>query len=62
MSKLNDAETEAAETQTWLKFSRECGYLQDDAFQAMTTRYDLIIGKIVRMITNPDPWVLAKGG
>ena len=27
VSKLNDAESEAAETQTWLRFAVECGYL-----------------------------------
>jgi four helix bundle protein len=27
VSKLNDAEAEAAETQTWLEFSAKCGYL-----------------------------------
>ncbi len=27
VSKLNDAEAEAAETQTWINFAVECGYL-----------------------------------
>ena len=27
IAKLNDCESEAAETQTWLKFSVKCGYL-----------------------------------
>ncbi len=30
ISKLNDAEAEAAETQTWLHFAIECGYLPKD--------------------------------
>ncbi len=30
VSKLNDAEAEAAETQTWLHFAIECGYLPKD--------------------------------
>ena len=28
ISKLGDSEAEAAETQTWLQFSVECGYLE----------------------------------
>jgi four helix bundle protein len=27
VAKLNDAESEAAETQTWIEVSRRCGYL-----------------------------------
>jgi len=27
VSKLNDAEAEAAETQTWIQFTNECNYL-----------------------------------
>src|SRR5215207_5529085 len=32
ISKLSDAETEAAETQVWLEFARECEYLADEDF------------------------------
>jgi len=30
VSKLNDAEAEAAETQTWIYFAVECGYLSKE--------------------------------
>jgi len=46
VSKLNDAEAEAAETQTWIHFAVECGYP--------------IIGKLVNMIFNPTPWILQR--
>src|SRR4030067_3271024 len=31
LSKLNDAEAEGAETQVWLEFAVQCGYLGDKA-------------------------------
>jgi len=60
VSKLNDAEAEAAETQTWLRFSHECIYLPDEVSNELHTTYDHIIGKLVRMISNPSPWILSK--
>jgi four helix bundle protein len=58
--KLNDAEAEAAETQTWLQFAMDCGYLEPEAGQTLLQAYDHIIGKLVRMITNPSPWILPR--
>jgi four helix bundle protein len=60
VNKLNDAESEAAETQTWIHFAEECGYLSKEAEQELTQAYDHIIGKLVRMIANPAPWILRK--
>ena len=61
LAKLNDAEAEAAETQTWLDFAVECSYLEtsirDELFQA----YDRILGKLVSMIHNPGPWLIRTG-
>ena len=61
VSKLNDAEAEAAETQVWLCFAVGCEYLAPDVGNELRRTYDHIIGKLVNMIINPDPWVL-KGG
>jgi len=61
VSKLNDAESEAAETQTWLRFAVECGYLSPEVDQELHQTYDYIIGKLVNMIINPTPWVLKRG-
>jgi len=58
VSKLNDAESEAAETQTWLKFALNCNYLPSETVAELHQTYDRIIGKLVRMITNPTPWIL----
>src|SRR5207249_768741 len=40
ISKLNDAETEAAETQVWLEFAVSCGYLSSDIGQELHQTYD----------------------
>jgi len=60
ISKLNDAESEAAETQTWINFAIECDYLSKGVGQEMYETYDHIIGKLVNMIVNPQPWLLTR--
>src|SRR5512136_2593692 len=50
VSKLSDAEAEAAETQTWLAFAIRCGYLSNEQAQTLRQTYDHIIGKLVKMI------------
>jgi len=59
VSKLSDAETEVAETQVWLEFAFRCGYLDEQTFSEINQHYDQIIGKLVRMIDNPLPWLIA---
>ena len=58
LSKLSDAEAEGAETQVWLEFAVQCGYLEVEAAQELSTSYDTILGKIVTLINNPQPWLL----
>ena len=58
--KLNDAEAEAAETQTWLEFAIECKYMDVTVGQALYQNYDNILGKLVNMINNPSPWLMSK--
>jgi four helix bundle protein len=60
VNKLNDTESEAPETPTWVHFAEECGYLSKEAAQELTQAYDHIIGKLVKMIADPAPWVLRK--
>ena len=60
VSKLNDAESEAAETQTWIGFAVECGYLTSELGAELRQTYDYIIGKLVNMIINPKPWLMPR--
>jgi len=56
ISKLSDCEAEAAETQVWLDYSIECGYLSKDYYEKLYEEYDKIIGKLVVMLRYPSKW------
>lgn len=58
ISKLGDSEAEAAETQVWLQFSVESGYLSRTKGTELYKEYDAILGMLVKMITHPEDWVL----
>lgn len=58
LNKLSDAETEAAETQTWLEFAVKCGYLTAEIGRELFQTYDHILGKVVNMINHPKPWLM----
>ena len=58
VSKLSDAEAEAAETQVWLEFAAKCDYLSQETVQELWRAYDNILGKIVSLINNPKQWLL----
>jgi len=58
VSKLSDAEAEAAETQVWLEFTAKCDYLSQETVQELWRAYDNILGKIVSLINNPKQWLL----
>lgn len=62
ISKLNDAEAEAAESQVWLRFSLECKYLDENRRKKLHAIYDQVIGKLVTMINNPEPWTAIRRG
>jgi four helix bundle protein len=38
ISKLNDAETENAETQVWLDFSYDCNYITQEEYSTLTAK------------------------
>ncbi len=56
VSKLSDSEAEAAETQVWLKFSYECGYIDKKIFDELNQSYDFVLGKLVNMSRQPEQW------
>lgn len=58
VSKLNHAEGEAAETQTWLDFAVKCAYLTPEVGRELYTVYDNILGKLVTMIRHPERWII----
>lgn len=58
ISKLSDAEAEAAETQVHLEFAVKCGYLDRGDAARLYQRYDSIIRTIVGMIHHSDRWLI----
>ena len=58
VNKLNESESEAAETQVWLEYAVKCEYISRDIGKDLHQVYDNIIGKLVTMGNNPDPWIM----
>lgn len=58
VSKLSDAEGEAAETQVWLDFSLRCKYIDNEIYNELFDKYDHILAMIVNMIKQPEKWTL----
>jgi len=54
ISKLNDSETENAETQVWLDFSKDCKYLAITVYQDFAFRNNEVGKMVWTMIQNPD--------
>jgi four helix bundle protein len=56
VSKLSDADAEAAETQVWLDFALACGYINNALHTELYQVYEQIAGGLVKMMSDPDPW------
>lgn len=57
-SKLSDSEAEAEETRVWLEFSQRCGFLDMEKFRELDDTYDMILGQLVKMISEPEKWAI----
>jgi four helix bundle protein len=58
ISKLSDAETEAAETQVHAEISWRSGYLTKTQFLEIDDAFDHIIGQIIKMAGQPEKWLI----
>src|SRR5437588_12669905 len=58
ISKLSDAESEAAETQVWTEFAVKCEYLTRTAGKPFYQAYDEILRMLVAMINKPEMWII----
>ena len=61
VSKLSDAEGEAAETQTWIEISVRCDYLSPEEARPLYEEYHRILRTLVGMINHPEKWLIEKG-
>ena len=60
VNKLNEAEGEAAESQTWLEYAVKCEYLDRKEGQRLFRECDRVLGKLVKMGNEPERWILRK--
>ena len=58
ISKRNDSEGEAAETQSWIEFSVACKYMARDDAARLYKEYDEVIRMLVSMANHPEVWTL----
>lgn len=54
VSKMADADGEATETQVWLDFARDCGYLSPEIQQKLTAGYEELGRMLGSMILRPE--------
>ena len=62
VSKLSDAEAEAAETQVHIEIAFLHGYLNQAVFDELDNACDKILGQIVKMIDHADRWLVKRQG
>ena len=55
-SKLNDAESEAAETQTHIEIALRCGYVSPEVASEVSRRSDEILLQLSSMIEHAENW------
>ena len=56
VAKLSDSEGESAETQVWIDYALECGYISEADQNRLFDEYEKIIGKLVMMLNHPEKW------
>jgi len=60
VDKLNQAEAEAAETQTWLEHAVNCEYLPRREARELHRTCSRIIGKLVKMGNDAAKWTIKR--
>ena len=60
ISKLSDAETEAAETQVWCEFAYRCHYWSKETFEELDDACDKVIAQLIRMSNEAERWTLER--
>jgi len=54
VNKLTDCDGEATETQVWLDFSLDCGYMSRENYDHLTAGYEEVGRMLSGMMANPD--------
>jgi four helix bundle protein len=54
VNKLSDSDGEGTETQVWLEFSKDCGYLSEDVCNRLLREYEEVGRMLGSMIQYPE--------
>ncbi len=54
VNKLSDSDTEATETQVWLDFSLDCGYLSRGSYENLVKGYEEVGKMLGSMMSTPE--------
>jgi four helix bundle protein len=57
VSKLADADGESTETQVWLDFARDCGYLIRERYRQLTDGYEEVGRMLGGMMAHPEKFL-----
>jgi len=57
-SKLTDADGENSETDTWLDFAKDCGYIVVPDYERLSERCNSVGKMLGSMLRNPEPFLL----
>jgi four helix bundle protein len=60
INKLSDAMQEASETQTWLEFSQACGYIDQQTYSALDSKYEQILAMLNSMEKKSESFCFPK--
>jgi four helix bundle protein len=60
ISKTTDSAGEAAETEVWLDFSKDFGYLDKTKYNELMEGYDEVNRMLFGMVIKPDKFILAQ--
>jgi len=58
LSKLSDCDGEASETDTWLDYAKDCGYIDHNLHKKLTSDCRSIGAMLGAMIKNSSPFLL----
>ena len=57
VSKLSDSDAEATETQVWLDFAHDCGYLSPERHSRLVAGYEKLGKMLGRMMAGPEKFM-----
>ena len=59
ISKLSDSDSENSETQVWLLFSKECGYINSDTFELLYSQSREVGKLLTYMMDHAEKFIIA---